>query len=303
MLDIAPEVARAFQTGVGVVALESSVIAQGLPAPHNIEAFRRCEAAVREAGAVPATIAVVRGRIRVGLSEEEAAALAVANPRKLSCSDVGCALGTGADGATTVSATVAVAARVGIRVVATGGIGGVHRGVEETLDISADLDEIARQSVAVVCAGAKAILDLPRTVERLETLGVPVIGFRTNRFPAFYHADSGIDLTWRVDEPEAVALILRAHWRGFGRGTGALIVQAPPRELDRARVDEAVVRALDEAAKDGVRGKALTPFLLSRVAAWTGGDSLDVNLDLLEANAGTAGLIAAALAGGAGGNP
>jgi len=296
MLNIVPDIQSALAADTGVVALETSVVAQGLPWPHNMEAFRRCEAAVRSCHAVPATIAIQGGRARVGMTEAETMALAAGHPAKLSCSDLGCAVGLLQDGATTVSGTVAIAALAGIRVMATGGIGGVHRGAEDTFDVSADLDELARQPVAVVCCGAKAILDLPKTLERLESLGVPVVGYRTDVFPAFYHKDSGLRLLWHADDPMALARILTAHWDGMRRISGVLIVQAPPRDLDATKVDLAVSRALAESVADGVTGKAVTPFLLGRVSALTDGESIDVNLALLEENARLAGLVAVALA-------
>ena len=297
-LDIRPEVAEALAAGRAVVALESTVIAHGLPAPRNIEAARGMAAAVRDAGAVPATVAVLDGRVRVGLSPAEVERLATADAvAKVSRRDLAAALAYQGLGATTVAATMACAARAGIRVFATGGLGGVHRGGERSLDISADLTELARSPVAVVCAGAKAILDLPRTLEVLETNGVPVIGYGTHEFPAFFSQSSGLTLPAQVDTPEAAAALLRAHW-GLGLDGGVVIANPPPEEaaLDAAVIEPLIARALADAEADGVRGGAVTPYLLARLAVLSDGRTIEANVALLAHNARLGGQIAAAFA-------
>lgn len=298
---ISPEVATALAASRPVVALESSVVAQGLPAPHNLAAAARCEAAVRAAGAVPATVAVIGGRLVVGAGGEELARLADPGRKvaKAGIRDLGPLLAAGADAGTTVSATVLAAARAGIRVFATGGIGGVHRGAgpgQRAWDVSSDLAAIAAHPVAVVSAGAKAILDLPATLEVLETLGVPVIGLGTREFPAFYGNESGLPLEHVVAGPAEAAAALAAHF-GLGLG-GVLLAQPVPaaRALPAARVAPAIEAALAEAAAAGVTGKALTPFLLGRIARVEGLEAVETNLAVLEANASAAARIAAALA-------
>jgi pseudouridine-5'-phosphate glycosidase len=289
------EVAAALAAGGAVVALESSVICQGLPPPHHLEAARRCEAAVRAQGAVPATIALLDGQLRVGLTTEELERLAGAKgARKLASRDLAVGALAGATGGTTVSATLLLAEQAGIRVFATGGIGGVHRDAPE--DVSADLYALARHRVAVVCAGAKSILDLPRTLELLETLSVPVLGLRTSLFPEFYATPGVLPLEHTVEDEGQLAGILAAHW-ALGAG-GALVVQPCPvaQALPRAEVEAAVESALAAAKTQGVQGKAVTPFLLGRVSAATHGRSLQANLALLEHNAQTAGRLAVALA-------
>ena len=297
-LQIAPEVAAALAAGGPVVALESTIISHGMPYPRNLETARRVEAVIRHQGAVPATIAVLDGRLRVGLGDAELERLATeAGLAKLSRRDLPIALATGGSGATTVAATMIVAAAAGIAVFATGGIGGVHRGGESSLDISADLEELARTPVAVVCAGAKAILDLPRTLEYLETRGVPVIGFQTTIFPAFYTRDSGLPVDHRAGSADEVARIMAAQWR---LGGGGLVVANPiaaSEELDPMVIDEAIATALDEAERDGIRGKAVTPYLLERLEALTGGTSLDANIALVLDNAAVGAAIAVAYAG------
>lgn len=279
----------------GYVALESTLIAHGLPWPQNLETARRLEQVVREAGAEPRTIGLIAGQIRIGLTDAELERLACAREvRKVSRRDLPLAVALKQDGATTVAATMYLAARAGIQVFATGGIGGVHRG--QPFDVSADLEELAQTPVCVVCAGAKAILDLPLTLELLETRGVPVIGFQTDEFPAFYSRSSGLPVDQRVDTPEEIAAIFRAQ-RELGLPGGMLVVVPVPveAELPRARVELAIQQALSEAEAQGIRGKALTPFLLTRVAALTGGDALRANLALLENNARVAAQIAMAL--------
>jgi len=297
-LQIAPEVAAALAAGGPVVALESTIISHGMPYPRNLETARRVEAVIRHQGAVPATIAVLDGRLRVGLGDAELERLATeAGLAKLSRRDLPIALATGGSGATTVAATMIVAAAAGIAVFATGGIGGVHRGGESSLDISADLEELARTPVAVVCAGAKAILDLPRTLEYLETRGVPVIGFQTTIFPAFYPCDRGLPVDHRAGSADEVARIMAAQWRLSGGGLVVANPITPAEELDPMVIDEAIATALEEAERDGIRGKAVTPYLLERLEALTGGTSLDANIALVLDNAAVGAAIAVAYAG------
>ncbi|HJZ87024.1 MAG TPA: pseudouridine-5'-phosphate glycosidase [Polyangia bacterium] len=293
-IEVLPEVAQALTRRAPVVALESSVIAHGLPAPHNLEIAHAIEATVRAAGAVPATIAVLGGRVHVGLDQAGLARVAAGGAVKASAADLAVALTRGGDAATTVSAMVALAARAGIAIAATGGIGGVHRG--DTLDISHDLVALAQHAVAVVSAGAKSILDLPRTLEALETLGVPVIGFRTAAFPAFYVRSSGLPVEHQLDTPAEVATFLGARWGALGQPGGVLIVQPIPLEqaLDARDVEAAITAAQAEASRRRIRGKALTPFLLAELARSTGGRSLAANRALLLANAQVAAEVACA---------
>lgn len=295
LLVVSPEVDQALDAGAPVVALESSVIAQGLPQPYNLESARACEAAIREEGAVPATIAVIQGVWKVGVTQAELALLATTpNLWKIGERDLGLASARQATGGTTVSATLALADQAGIAVFATGGIGGVHRG--EASDVSADLPSLARHAVAVVCAGAKSILDLPRTLELLETLGVPVVGLRTSEFPAFFADRSGLPIEARVETEQQLAAAALAHWE-LG-GSGVLAVQPCPPEvaLPAADIERAVSEALKQADAQGIRGKAITPFLLGAVAQATQGRSRTANLALLENNARTAARLAKALA-------
>jgi len=294
-----PEEVRA--AGLRAVALETSVVAQGLPPPHNLEAARRCARAVREAGAVPAIVAVLGGEIVVGASDEELVRLAdpARKPAKAGSRDLAALCAAGADAGTTVSATCAIAAEAGLRVFATGGIGGVHRRFDaaEPADVSADLLEMSRRPVCVVSAGPKAILDVPATAEALETLGVPVIGYRTSELPAFYTGGSGIVLEHRVENAASMAKLLRAHWDGLHLGTGVLLAVPPPSPLPREEI-EAAISALAAARERRLPGKEVTPFLLARVAERTEGRSLQANLLLLENNARVAGEVAVALAAG-----
>ncbi|UEM02010.1 pseudouridine-5'-phosphate glycosidase [Skermanella rosea] len=301
-LAIHPEVAEALQARKAVVALESTIISHGMPYPRNVETARLVEKTIRDGGAVPATIAVLDGRIRIGLTDDDLEHLGNSQAQgrevmKLSRRDLPVALATRADGATTVAATMICAALADISVFATGGIGGVHRGAESTLDISADLDELATTNVAVVCAGAKAILDLPKTVEYLETRGVPVLGYGTDELPAFYTRSSGIRLASRCDSPAMVARILRAKWQ-LGLNGGAVIANPIPQSaaLDQEFVDGAIARALADADAQGVKGKDVTPFLLSRLEELTGGASLEANIALVRNNAAVAASIAHAYA-------
>lgn len=281
--------------GGAIVALESSVLAQGLLPPFNREAADRMTAAVSASGATPAITAIVRGVPAVGLEPEDMARfLARDGVRKVSARDLPMAMADQADGATTVAGTLALCALAGLEVFATGGIGGVHR--DAPFDESADLVELARTPVIVVCAGAKSILDLPATLERLETLGVPVLGYQTNELPAFFSVSAGLPLSARVETPAQVAAVWRAH-RALGRSSALLVVQPPPAaEAVPAAVVEAATRdALQAAAAAGVRGGAVTPFLLAEIQQRTAGRSVQANLALLEANARLAGEIAVAL--------
>jgi pseudouridine-5'-phosphate glycosidase len=294
-LDLSPEVAEALNRGGPVVALESTIISHGMPYPRNVETALRVEAAVRDAGAVPATVAVLGGRLKAGLAADQIEALgrAGAGVAKVSRRDLPRVVAAGGDGATTVAATMIVAAIAGVRIFATGGIGGVHRGAERSWDVSADLEELGRTEVAVVCAGAKSILDLPKTLEYLETKGVPVIGFGTDEFPAFYTSRSGLRLEERADSPAQVARVLAAKW-GLGLGGGVVVANPVPaaHSMDAAAIGAAIVTALDAAAKAGVKGKDVTPFLLAKVKELTGGESLESNIALVLNNADLAARIA-----------
>lgn len=280
-----------------VVALESTVISHGLPYPHNLDLARAMEQEVRDQGAQPATIGVVAGTPTVGMSGDDVEQFAQASGvLKLSWRDLAYAIALGRDGATTVAGTMALAAAAGVSVFATGGIGGVHRGAETTWDVSADLTELARTPVLVVCAGAKAILDLPATLEYLETAGVPVIGLATDEFPAFYSSSSGLPVS-RVASVAEAAAVWQAH-RALGGG-GMLLAVPPPAEvaLPRDEVELAIGRALAKAAAAGVRGQAVTPFLLTAVAEETHGESMRTNIALLRQNARVAAQVAKAIAG------
>lgn len=297
--DTTDEVATALAEGRPLVALESTVIAHGLPWPDNLHAAEAIEAAVRESGAVPATIALADGRLKIGLDEDTLQRLARggAPVMKVSRRDFGAVLASRGLGATTVAGTMAAAALAGLPVMATGGLGGVHRGAESSFDISADLSELARTPVAVVCSGAKSILDIPKTLELLETLGVPLIGYGCTHLPAFYLRESEHPVPARADGPEEAAEILQAQWR-LGLGGGALVCNPLPRSaaLDPARFAGWLAEAEREAALQEVSGKAVTPFLLSRLHALSGGATLAANRVLLIENARVAGRIAAALA-------
>jgi pseudouridine-5'-phosphate glycosidase len=294
---LSEEVETARSAGEPVVVLESSVIAQGLPHPVNLEAARVCEEAVRQAGAVPAVVAVVDGVVRCGLSADEVRRLASGTERrwKVGVGELASAVLQKATGGTTVSATCAVAAACGLPVFATGGIGGVHRG--EGGDVSADLAALARYPGMVVCAGAKSVLDLPRTLEALEALGVPVLGCGTSEFPAFYADRSGLRLEHRADTPELAAEALRAQ-RVLGLPQAVVLAVPPPIEvaIDRDEIDRALVAAEAEARRQGVSGKAVTPFLLARLVEATGGRTLRANVALLAMNARVAAEVAVAYA-------
>jgi pseudouridine-5'-phosphate glycosidase len=295
-LSITAEVAAALQAGRPLVALESTVITHGLPRPTNLETARRLETIVIQAGALPATVAVLDGQLRVGLAADELERLANDTKAvKVSRRDLGPALASRMTGGTTVSATMLAAAAAGVRVFATGGIGGVHRG--PTGDVSADLPELARTPVAVVCAGAKSILDLPRTLEWLETAGVPVIGWGTNEFPAFYAVSSGLPVSARADTAGAITAMLRAAW-DLGLTGGALVTVPVPAEdaLDPVVISQALEQAERRAAQAGIAGSALTPYLLAQLNELTDGASLRANLALLANNARAAAELAVALA-------
>jgi pseudouridine-5'-phosphate glycosidase len=296
-LRVSEEVHEALARRDAVVALESTLVSHGLPRPRNVEVARALEATVRAAGGVPATIGVLDGALVVGLSEAELVRLATEpDVAKVSRKDLPVVIAKRGLGATTVSATILGAARAGISVFATGGIGGVHRGFELTMDVSADLADLAREDVCVVCAGAKSILDLPRTLEVLETLGVPVLGWRTHELPAFFSRASGLALEHRVESATEVAAILRAKW-SLGLRGGALVAVPPPAEhaLAASEVDGAIDRALDEARERGVHGKALTPHLLAELRGATAGRSLEANVALVLENARVATEVARAL--------
>ncbi len=291
------QVQEALSAGRAVVALESTIIAHGMPYPANVETARKVERIVRSLGAVPATIAILGGEISVGLDDQALERLGRAGDvAKVSRRDLAAVVARGLDGATTVAATMIVAAGAGIEVFVTGGIGGVHRGAERSFDVSADLTELGKTRVAVVCAGAKAILDLGLTLEVLETHGVPVIGFGSDRFPAFYTRDSGFGVDCQVDSAAELAAIVKTHW---DLGLGGVVVANPiPRrhEMDPAAVERAIQRAMTEAAVERVSGKDVTPFLLSRLEALTGGDSLEANRALIESNARVGARLAVELA-------
>jgi len=291
---LSPEVAEALAWGQPVVALESTLIAHGLPRPDNLGLARELEAIVRDGGGIPATVAMIRGEPVVGLSDAELERIANgARIPKLSVRDLSPAAACGSDGATTVASTALLASRVGIRVFATGGLGGVHREARETWDESADLTTLSRTSIGVVCAGVKSILDVGATLERLETLNVTVIGYRTRRFPGFYLADSGYGLDWSVETPRAAAQVINARINEGG------VVIANPVALD-AQLDPALhARVLDGGLaalqREGIRGKAITPFLLDYFHHHTDGASLQVNMNLVRANTRLATQIAAAI--------
>jgi len=298
-LSLSDEVRDALDAGRPVVALESSLISQGLPVPHNLDTAMGAERAVREAGAVPATTAIEDGRLVVGADAALLERLADRERRiaKAASRDLGPLLAGGDLASTTVSATLRAAHVAGIAVMATGGIGGVHRDAGRTFDVSSDIDELAATPVAVVCSGAKSILDLPATLELLETRRIPVIGYGVDEMPGFYCVASGLRLAHRVDTPGAAAAVVAAH-RSIGGGGGILIVQPPPEDLalEAAEVEGWIRDALAAADEGGIRGGAVTPHLLASLSAASGGRTLGVNVALIVRNAGTAGHIASALA-------
>jgi pseudouridine-5'-phosphate glycosidase len=282
------EVLNALQENRPVVALESTIIAHGMPYPQNVETALQVEAAVRAAGATPATCAIIAGKLRAGLSPDEMEQLGKngASIAKASRRDIAYLLSQGKYGATTVASTMIVAHLAGIRIFATGGIGGVHRGATTTMDISADLQELAQTPVAVVSAGAKSILDLGLTLEYLETMGVPVIGYQTDDFPAFYTRKSGFGVDFRLDSAEEIARLLKTQW-DLGFQTGALIANPVPEthQLDADWMGKTIAEALSQAESQGIRGKAITPFLLANIEQQTGGRSLQTNIELVLNNA------------------
>ncbi len=297
LIDFSPEVAAARDQGRPLVALESTIISHGMPYPQNVQTAREVEALVREHGAVPATIAVLDGKIRVGLSDEQLELLGKSpDAMKLSRRDLPFALATGRIGATTVAATMICARLAGIEVFVTGGIGGVHRGAEASFDISADLQELARTPVAVVCAGAKSILDLALTLEYLETHGVPVLSVGQENFAAFYTRDSGLKADFRIDAPAEQARFLRTKW-ALGLNGGAVISNPVPveHEMPKALIDGFIEQALGEAAAQGISGKAVTPYLLARIKDLSGGASLTTNIALVKHNAKVGAALAQAL--------
>ncbi len=297
-LEIAPEVGAALAAGKPVVALESTIISHGMPYPQNVETALNVEKIVRENGAVPATIAIIGGKLKAGLSREEIEYLGKKGyaVTKASRRDLPVLAARGADGATTVATTMIIAAMAGIKVFATGGVGGVHRGAEVTMDISADLEELAQTPVLVVCAGAKSILDLGLTLEYLETKGVPVIGYGTDELPAFYTRKSGFGVDYRLDTPEEVAAAFRAKL-DMGLKGGMLVTNPIPEaySMDPDVINRAIDAAIAEANARGIKGKQTTPFLLAKVKEITGGDSLASNIRLVYNNAALAAQVAAEL--------
>ena len=287
-LDVAPEVKKAIEEGKPVVALESTIISHGMPYPKNVETALNVEKVIRDNGAIPATIAIIGGRLKAGLSKEEIEYLGKTGQKvtKVSRRDLPVIVSKKMDGATTVATTMIIAAMAGIKVFATGGIGGVHRGAETTMDISADLEELAQTPVLVVCAGAKAILDLGLTLEYLETKGVPVIGYGTEELPAFYTRKSGFKVDYRLDTPAEVAAAFVAK-KELGMAGGMLLTNPIPEQyaMDDKVINNAIDQAIKESVEQGIKGKATTPFLLARVVELTGGDSLESNIQLVYNNA------------------
>ena len=287
-LDISPEVQQALAEGKPVVALESTIISHGMPYPKNVETAMLVEKTIRENGAVPATIAIIGGRLKAGLSADEIEYLRKSGRKvaKVSRRDLAAIVARGADGATTVTTTMIIAHMAGIGVFATGGIGGVHRGAETTMDISADLEELGSTPVMVVCAGAKSILDLGLTLEYLETKGVPVVGYGTDELPAFYTRRSGFGVDYRVDSPAELAAMFKAQ-QELGMKGGMLVANPIPEQyaMDKEVIDAAIDQAVAESKAQGIHGKETTPFLLARVVELTGGDSLESNIQLVLNNA------------------
>lgn len=299
LLDIAPEVATALQQGKPVVALESTIISHGMPYPRNVETAVTVEETVRDNGATPATIAILNGRVKIGLSSEELEYLGKTGSQviKTSRRDIPFVISQKKDGATTVASTMIFAALAGISVFATGGIGGVHRGFESTMDVSADLEELAQTSVAVVCAGVKSILDIGRTLEFLETKGVPVVGYKTDKMPAFYARESDFGVDYRIDDSVSLAQAMHTKWQ-LGMA-GGLVIGNPVPEADAIptdEIDQFIDEAIVEMDQQQITGKNTTPFLLARVAEKTAGRSLDTNIKLVLNNATLAAKIAVAYA-------
>ncbi len=298
-VSLSPEVQEALAAGRPIVALESTIITHGMPYPKNVETALRVEQTVRATGAVPATCVIIGGKLKAGLSTAEIERLGRRGGEvpKASRRDIPWLVSQGLDGATTVASTMIIAHLAGIRVFATGGIGGVHRGAASTMDISADLQELARTPVAVVCAGAKSILDLELTLEYLETFGVPVLGYQTDEFPAFYTRRSGFRVDYQIDTPGAVARLLQTKWE-LGLQGGVIVANPVPEayQLDAVVIEQAIAAALADAGHAGVKGKAVTPFLLARVEQLTSGQSLAANIELVCNNARLVGEIAKQMA-------
>ncbi len=297
-LDINPEVAKALEEGKAVVALESTIISHGMPYPKNVETALKVEEIIRENGAIPATIAILNGRLKVGLTRDEIEALGSGkNVIKTSRRDIPFIIANKADGATTVASTMIIAALAGVKVFATGGIGGVHRGAQQTFDISADLQELAHTNVAVICAGAKSILDIGLTLEYLETQGVPVVGFGTDELPAFYTRKSGFGVDYRIDSADKLAVALKAKW-DLGLNGGLVVANPIPKqyEMDYDAITNAIENALKELDEKGIKGKESTPFLLGKVKEITGGASLESNIQLVYNNAKVGAQLAVELA-------
>lgn len=297
-LDINPEVSHALATHQPVVALESTIISHGMPWPENAETAKKVEQLIRDQGAIPATIAIIDGRLKAGLSHDEIDTLGKAGLSVTKCSrrDLPFVIAKKQHGATTVAATMIIAQMAGIKIFATGGIGGVHRGAQQTFDISADLQELSQTNVAVVCAGAKSILDLALTREYLETHGVPVIGYQTDTLPAFYTRQSDQTVDYNLESEIEIANFLNAKWK-MGLQGGAVIANPIPEvyAMDKAVIDQAIEQALKELDEQGIGGKESTPFLLARVAELTGGNSLESNIQLVFNNARLAAAIAKSL--------
>ena len=283
-LDVKADVAEALKSGQPVIALESTIISHGMPYPENVETALKVEEIARSRGVVPATIAVIGGRLKAGLSRDEIEYLGKKGTEVLKASrrDLPYLVSSGQDGATTVASTMIIAGMAGIPVFATGGIGGVHRGAETTFDISADLQELAGTDVAVVCAGAKSILDLGLTLEYLETHGIPVLGYQTSELPAFYTRKSGFSVDYAMESPEAIASLLKAKW-GMGLKGGAIIANPIPEEfsMDPEQINKVIDQALHDMDEKGIKGKESTPYLLARIAELSGGSSLHSNVELV----------------------
>ena len=293
-IKISKEVQNALDNNLPVVALESTIISHGMPYPKNLHTALECEQIVRDNGCVPATIAIIKGKLCVGLEKEDLEYLAYTGLKvtKVSRRDVPVIVAKGADGATTVSATMYIASLAGIKVFATGGIGGVHRGAEVSMDISADLDEFAKTNVTVVCAGAKAILDLPKTLEYLETKGVPVIGYQTKTLPAFYTRKSDYSVDYQMDTPDEIAKMMKTKW-DLGLNGGVLVTNPIPEEysLDEEVMNKAIDEAIASANNEGISGKEITPYLLDKIQKITSGTSLESNIKLVHNNCKLASLI------------
>ncbi len=296
-LDVNPDVSKALREEKPVVALESTIISHGMPYPQNVETALNVENIIRDNGAVPATIAILQGRVKVGLTGEEIEYLGKSKTAvKASRRDIPFIVAQGLDGATTVASTMIIAGWAGIKVFATGGIGGVHRGAEQTFDISADLQELARTNIAVVCAGVKSVLDIGLTLEHLETHGVPVVGFGTDELPAFYTRKSGFGVDYRVDSATELARAVKTKW-DLGLDGGVVVANPIPKQyaMDAETINKAIQQALEEAEAKAIRGKEITPFLLGRVTAATGGESLRANIHLVYNNARVAAQLAVEL--------